>query len=88
MKKENMNTEKTLHRNCDPHDAAHCDINEHPNLEPVADDCGHYVAAGPGVGKPAGGAHPADGTITAGFTPDSEKGNRDQDPHHGPGAKN
>ena len=85
-KNNNLETEK-FHRNCDPHDASHCDINNHHNLEPGADDCGHYVNAGPGVGIPVGGGHAINGVISAGATPGSAKGNHDQDPKHGPGVK-
>lgn len=35
--------EKRLHRDCDPHTTENCDINDHGDLEPGADDCGHYV---------------------------------------------
>lgn len=87
MDKNVTNTEEKLHRDCEPHDAAHCDINDHHNLEPVTDDCGHYVNSGPGVGVPAGGGHPVNGTIDAGTTPDSARHNHDQDPKHGPGVK-
>ncbi len=38
-----------LHRNCEKHTAENCDINTHGNLEPVTDDCGHYVPEGPGT---------------------------------------
>jgi hypothetical protein len=86
MEKE-MNIQEPLHRDCAPHDAAHCDINDHHNLSPADDDCGHYVNSGPGVGKPAGGGHPANGVINAGTTPDSARHNHDQDPEHGPGVK-
>ena len=86
MEKE-MNIQEPLHRDCAPHDAAHCDINDHHNLSPADDDCGHYVNSGPGVGKPAGGGHPANGVIDAGTTPDSARHNHDQDPEHGPGVK-
>ena len=44
-----MEEEKKLHRDCDPHDAGHCDINTQGNLEPGLDDCGHRVE-GPGPG--------------------------------------
>ena len=44
MEKE-MNIQEPLHRNCAPHDAAHCDINDHHNLSPEDDDCGHYRLA-------------------------------------------
>ena len=73
-----------LHRDCDTHDAAHCDINEHHNLDPEFDDCGHTVKEGPGVGMPKGGGHPVNGVIEAYTTP---KANRDQDATHGPGVK-
>ena len=43
--------------------------------------------SGPGVGIPKGGNHPVDGTVTAGFTPTSAKGNKDKDQKHGPGVK-
>ena len=46
---KNMNEKEKLHRDCEPHDAAHCDINDHHNLEPGKDDCGHYVNSGPGT---------------------------------------
>ena len=56
MEKE-MNTKEPLHRDCAPHDAAHCDINDHHNnakngFDAEADDCGHTVQSGPGVGIP------------------------------------
>lgn len=52
MEENKKNIEEPLHRDCPPHDAEHCDVNEHHNLEPGADDCGHYVNSGPGVGMP------------------------------------
>lgn len=47
MEKE-MNIQEPLHQNCAPHDAAHCDINDHHNnskngFDAEADDCGHTV---------------------------------------------
>ena len=49
-----MNEEKErFHRDCEPHDAEHCDINTHNNLAPGLDDCGHTVPGpGPGEGMP------------------------------------
>lgn len=38
-----------MHRDCDVHEAVNCDINDHKNLEPGLDDCGHRIEAGPGV---------------------------------------
>lgn len=38
-----------LHRDCEQHTTENCDINTHSNLDPVADDCGHRVEAGPGT---------------------------------------
>ncbi len=40
--------EERLHRDCESHDAAHCDINDHGNLDPGRDACGHYIKSGPG----------------------------------------
>lgn len=85
---ENINLEaEKMHRDCEPHDAEHCDINEHHNnakngFDAEADDCGHTVQSGP-----KGGGHPVDGTVTAGFTPTSAKGNKDKDQKHGPDVK-
>lgn len=90
---ENMNVEvEKMHRDCEPHDAEHCDINDHHNnakngFDAEADDCGHTVHSGPVVGIPKGGNHPVDGTVAAGFTPTSAKGNKDKDQKHGPGVK-
>lgn len=71
------------HRNCEPHDAEHCDINKHNNLEPGLDDCGHTVNSGPGMGVPA---YEGNGeTITVG-APKPSSANDDQDPTHGPGV--
>lgn len=70
---EEIKKEERLHRDCDPHDAEHCDINDHNNLSPADDDCGHTVPGpGPGEGKPKyeGGA-----PIW-----------QNQDPEHGPGV--
>ena len=50
MEENKKNIEETINRDCPPHDAAHCDINEHHNLEPGADDCGH-TGPGPGPGE-------------------------------------
>ena len=91
MEKE-MNIQEPLHRDCAPHDAAHCDINDHHNnakngFDAEADDCGHTVQSGPGVGLPKGDGHPVNGTVKAGFTPSSAKGNKDKDQKHGPGLK-
>ncbi len=48
-----MNNEKErLHRDCEPHTAADCDINTHKGLDPALDDCGHTVDVGPGKDKP------------------------------------
>lgn len=49
-----MNEKKErFHRDCEPHDVEHCDINAHDNLEPGLDDCGHTVPGpGPGEGMP------------------------------------
>lgn len=76
--------QEKLHRDCEVHDAEHCDINEHSNLEPGADDCGHYVNSGPGVGpqkavnmKPFCAPDPT--------APSSANG--DQDATKGPGVK-
>ena len=90
---ENMNVEaEKMHRDCESHDAEHCDINEHHNnakngFDAELDDCGHTVHSGPGVGIPKGGNHPVGGTVAAGFTPTSAKGNKDKDQKHGPGVK-
>lgn len=46
-----------------------------------------HVQSGPGVGIPKGAGHPVNGTVVAGFTPTSAKGNKDKDQKHGPGAK-
>lgn len=70
---EEIKKEERLHRDCEPHDAEHCDINDHNNLSPADDDCGHTVPGpGPGEGKPKyeGGA-----PIW-----------QNQDPDHGPGV--
>ena len=46
---ENMNVEaEKMHRDCESHDAEHCDINEHHNnakngFDAELDDCGHTV---------------------------------------------
>ncbi len=83
-----MSEKTTLHRDCDPHDAENCDINEHANLEPDADDCGHYVNSGPGAAnipdlneytEKAG-----EKVVIAGATP---RHNLDQDVEHGPGVE-
>jgi len=75
---------KKLHRDCDPHDATDCDINEHDGLEPGMDDCGHRAETGPGVGpqkavdrRPFCGPDPT--------APSSING--DQHPNQGPGAR-
>ncbi|MCC8128293.1 MAG: hypothetical protein LIO92_13035 [Clostridiales bacterium] len=83
-----MSEKNTLHRDCEPHDAENCDINEHSNLEPGADDCGHYVAEGPGT-KAAADLNEytkkyGDKVVIAGATP---KHNLDQDVEHGPGVQ-
>lgn len=75
--------EEKYHRDCEEHDAEHCDINEHHNLDPELDDCGHTVLEGPGVGVPAYDGE--EGVVEAGFKPDSA--NDDQDPQHGPGIE-
>lgn len=67
----NLEAEK-MHRDCEPHNAEHCDINEHHNnakngFDAEADDCGHTMQSGHGVGIPKGGGHPVDGTVTAGL---------------------
>lgn len=41
------NEEKKLHRDCEEHTAENCDINDHDNLDPALDDCGHTVPNGP-----------------------------------------
>ena len=70
-----------LHRDCESHDAEHCDINDHNNLEPGADDCGHTVfGPGPGEGKPR-----YEGW--APFYAGQPIHDMDQDPEHGPGVK-
>ena len=73
-----------MHRDCDVHEAVNCDINDHKNLEPGLDDCGHRIEAGPGVQGYAdlntyekGGK----GAIVAGMP----KHNLDQDVANGPG---
>ena len=49
---EEIKKEERLHRDCEQHDADHCDINDHDNLAPAEDDCGHTVSGpGPGEGK-------------------------------------
>lgn len=78
-----------MHRDCEPHDAAHCDVNDHHNnakngFDAVLDDCGHTVNAGPGVGIVKGGGHAVNGVVDAGVTPSR---NKDQDAKHGPGVK-
>jgi len=79
-----MKEDKNLRRDCEDHDEADCDINEHDNLEPGADDCGHRAETGPGIGpqkavdrRPFCGPDPtAPGSI-----------NGDQDPGNGPGVR-
>lgn len=73
--------EKKLHRDCAPHTAAECDINDHDNLDPGLDDCGHTVSAGPGVGMPPVEPRPFDAP-----DPTAPGHNGDQDPDHGPGV--
>lgn len=75
---------KGLHRDCNLHEATDCDINDHGNLEPGADDCRHRVESGPGVGeqKPVNRKPFCAPDPTA---PSSANG--DQDSEHGPGAK-
>lgn len=41
------------HSKCKKHSIENCDINDHHDLKPDRDDCGHTVSAGPGIGKPA-----------------------------------
>lgn len=79
-----MNETKRLHRDCDPHEAADCDINDHSRLEPGADDCGHRVESGPG--------EPPQATVNRKpfCAPDPNAPssiNGDQDSEHGPGVK-
>lgn len=47
-----MNNKHEYHRDCEDHTASTCDINDHNNLDPEFDDCGHTVSKGPGVGIP------------------------------------
>jgi len=74
---------KGLHRDCEPHDAAHCDINEHDNLEPGADDCGHRAEPGPGAG-PQKAADQRPFCAPDPTAPSSING--DQHPNQGPGV--
>ena len=79
--------EERLHRNCEPHDAANCDINTHNNLDPGRDDCGHYIKDGPGYQQDIDGQYgPATG-IPAPGNPGGPTHDTDQDPDHGPGVK-
>jgi len=78
-----MKEDKNLHRDCEDHDEADCDINEHDNLEPGADDCGHRAETGPGIGpqkavdrRPFCGPDPT--------APSSANG--EQHPSNGPGV--
>lgn len=82
------NENEKLHRDCKPHTVENCDINNHNNLEPGADDCGHRVESGPGtLNVPDLNTYETDvngrRVIVAG-QPDH---NLDQDPEHGPGVK-
>lgn len=48
-----MENKEKFHRDCEPHNAKDCDINEHHNLVPGLDDCGHTVEGdGPGEDMP------------------------------------
>lgn len=69
-----------LHTAQEPHDAAHCQINDPAHSHPGV-DCGHYVSSGPGYqidedSKTGPGVHPA-----------APKHDDDQDTEHGPGVK-
>lgn len=77
-----MSKKKRFHRDCEPHDAAHCDINDHDNLVPGRDDCGHYVPSGPGYQMDQDAAMPGPGN--PGTEPPHSA---DQDPGDGPGVK-
>ena len=72
---------KKLHRDCEAHSAENCDINDHDNLEPRTDDCGHFIPDGPGIN--AGTPDPAPFCPPDPMAPSSING--DQDPAHGPG---
>ena len=74
-------TNERYHRNCDPHDAANCDINDHDNLDPALDDCGHTVD-GPGPGKNLPKADGHGGVIHSNIP----HHNADQEPEKGPGV--
>lgn len=73
MEENKIMKEEPLHRDCPKHTAENCDINEHHNLEPVLDDCGHRVESGPGKDKPK----------VEGGAPIWQH----QDPNKGPGVK-
>ena len=85
-----MKNEFPMHRDCAPHDAEHCCVNDHVNngktgFDVEKDDCGHYVNAGPGVGIPKFKGH--NGTIVAGSGEAPSSAKDDQDPKHGPGVE-
>ena len=81
-----INKEEKLHRNCDPHDADHCDINDHSKLEPVVDDCGHYVKSGPGYQQDIDSQYGPEVGLPAPGNPGGPKHDDDQNPEHGPGV--
>ena len=80
---------KKLHRNCEEHDAEQCDINDHDNLVPGKDDCGHYVNAGPGTAKgPDLNIYEYDANGRKVIIAGQPNHNLDQDANNGPGIKN
>lgn len=84
MKKE----KDRLHRDCEPHDAAHCDINTHGNLEPSVDDCGHRVESGPGtLGVPDLNSYETDANGRKVIVAVQPEHNLGQDSDHDTGVK-
>lgn len=83
------NINEKHHRDCESHTATNCDLNDHRNLEPGADDCGHTVAAGPGtLGVPDLNTYETDANGRTAIVAGQPEHNLDQDPTHGPGMKN
>lgn len=79
--------EERLHRDCEPHDVAHCDINTHNNLEPGVDDCGHRVDGGPGtLDIPDLNTYETDSNGRKFIVAGQPEHNLDQNPEHGPGV--
>lgn len=77
------NKNEKLHRNCEMHDAEHCDINDHDNLNPEFDDCGHRVGGdGPDMHRDL---NKYSSGLDMSVRP--KNANKDQHPEQGPAYK-